>query len=256
MVIAHADGVRGATPCSGRGPVPVAADHAWTLRAASASVMVANVMSDPRLRLRRWCKCPRARGCLRGKSLSALVAALRFWVAGTRRREAECRIILERIVELELRSQKVTDPAEIAKRRNESSRRLGRRRALRSARRVHWAAHHRSRAGLRAKRRDGSARSPKTVCNEGRGARVWPVAGRCSLLADRRSLHARATRRPPNVRALLDRYVELLVREQDPKAPDSRDRTSEGRSRERKPKKDTAFASCPKEVSAEARAAP
>jgi hypothetical protein len=34
--------------------------------------------------------------------------------------EAECRVILERIVELELKSQKVNDPAEIAKRRNES----------------------------------------------------------------------------------------------------------------------------------------
>lgn len=34
--------------------------------------------------------------------------------------EAECRIILERIVELELKSQKVNDPAEIAKRRSES----------------------------------------------------------------------------------------------------------------------------------------
>jgi hypothetical protein len=34
--------------------------------------------------------------------------------------EAECRTILERIVELELKSQKVTDPAEVAKRRAES----------------------------------------------------------------------------------------------------------------------------------------
>ena len=34
--------------------------------------------------------------------------------------EAECRIILERIVELELKSQKVNDPVEIAKRRSES----------------------------------------------------------------------------------------------------------------------------------------
>ena len=34
--------------------------------------------------------------------------------------EAECRTILERIVELELKSQKVTDPTEIAKRRAES----------------------------------------------------------------------------------------------------------------------------------------
>jgi hypothetical protein len=34
--------------------------------------------------------------------------------------EAECETIVERIVELELKSQKVTDPAEIAKRRSES----------------------------------------------------------------------------------------------------------------------------------------
>ena len=34
--------------------------------------------------------------------------------------EAECQTILERIVELELKAQKVTDPTEIAKRRSES----------------------------------------------------------------------------------------------------------------------------------------
>jgi len=33
--------------------------------------------------------------------------------------EAECQAIVERIVELELKAQKVTDPAEIAKRRSE-----------------------------------------------------------------------------------------------------------------------------------------
>jgi len=34
--------------------------------------------------------------------------------------EAECRTILERIVDLELKAQRVTDPGEIAKRRTES----------------------------------------------------------------------------------------------------------------------------------------
>jgi hypothetical protein len=34
--------------------------------------------------------------------------------------EAECQAIVERIVELELRAQNVTDPAEIAKRKSES----------------------------------------------------------------------------------------------------------------------------------------
>jgi hypothetical protein len=34
--------------------------------------------------------------------------------------EAECTAIVDRIVELELKAQKVTDPAEIAKRRSES----------------------------------------------------------------------------------------------------------------------------------------
>jgi hypothetical protein len=34
--------------------------------------------------------------------------------------EAECQIILDRIVDLELKAQKITDPAEIAKRRGET----------------------------------------------------------------------------------------------------------------------------------------
>jgi hypothetical protein len=34
--------------------------------------------------------------------------------------EAECQTIVERIVELELKAQKITDPAEIAKRKGES----------------------------------------------------------------------------------------------------------------------------------------
>jgi hypothetical protein len=34
--------------------------------------------------------------------------------------EAECEVILERIVDLELKAQNVTDPAEVSKRKNES----------------------------------------------------------------------------------------------------------------------------------------
>ena len=49
--------------------------------------------------------------------------------------------------------------------------------------------------------------------------------------------------------ALLDRYVELLVREQDPKAPDSEIARQKDLTRT-KAAKDPAFASCPKEVSA------
>ncbi|HMI83867.1 MAG TPA: hypothetical protein VK550_07215 [Polyangiaceae bacterium] len=49
--------------------------------------------------------------------------------------------------------------------------------------------------------------------------------------------------------ALLDRYVELLVREQDPKAPDSEIARQRDATRA-KAEKDTAFASCPNEVSA------
>ena len=49
--------------------------------------------------------------------------------------------------------------------------------------------------------------------------------------------------------ALLDRYVELLVREQDPKAPDSEIARQRDLTRA-KAEKDPAFASCPQEVSA------
>jgi hypothetical protein len=49
--------------------------------------------------------------------------------------------------------------------------------------------------------------------------------------------------------ALLDRYVELLVREQDPKAPDSEIARQRDLTRA-KAEKDPSFASCPKEVSA------
>jgi hypothetical protein len=49
--------------------------------------------------------------------------------------------------------------------------------------------------------------------------------------------------------ALLDRYVELLVREQDPKAPDIVIATQKERTRA-KAQNEPAFASCPDEVSA------
>jgi hypothetical protein len=50
----------------------------------------------------------------------ALVVALLSAACGHPASEAECRVILERIVELELKAQRVSDPAEMAKRRNES----------------------------------------------------------------------------------------------------------------------------------------
>jgi hypothetical protein len=53
----------------------------------------------------------------------------------------------------------------------------------------------------------------------------------------------------PECAALLDRYVELLVREQDPKAPDSEIARQRELTRA-KAEKDPAFASCPQEVSA------
>jgi hypothetical protein len=47
-------------------------------------------------------------------------AALALSACGHPATEAECQVIVERIVELELKAQKVTDPVEIAKRRSES----------------------------------------------------------------------------------------------------------------------------------------
>jgi len=85
------------------------------LRAASASVMVANGMSDVRLTQDLV-----TRGSGRRKFLPALVTALLLLGCGHPASEAECRVILERIVELELKAQKVSDPAEITKRRNET----------------------------------------------------------------------------------------------------------------------------------------
>jgi hypothetical protein len=54
--------------------------------------------------------------------LLALLGSLALGVAGCGHpaSEAECEIIVNRIVELELKAQKVTDPNEIAKRRSES----------------------------------------------------------------------------------------------------------------------------------------
>ena len=57
--------------------------------------------------------------------------------------------------------------------------------------------------------------------------------------------HATAT----ECSALLDRYVELLVREQDPKASDAEIAHQKGITRE-KASHDASFTSCPKEVSA------
>jgi hypothetical protein len=61
------------------------------------------------------------------------------------------------------------------------------------------------------------------------------------------SCSQRAT--PADCAALLDRYVELLVREQDPKAHDSEIARQKDLTRA-KAAKDAAFASCPAEVSA------
>jgi hypothetical protein len=51
--------------------------------------------------------------------------------------------------------------------------------------------------------------------------------------------------------ALLDRYVELLVREQDPKASEAEITKQKGLTRE-KASHDQAFASCPREVTSRA----
>jgi hypothetical protein len=54
--------------------------------------------------------------------LLGLLALVAPWASGCGHpaSEAECEAIVNRIVELELKAQKVTDPAEIAKRRSES----------------------------------------------------------------------------------------------------------------------------------------
>jgi hypothetical protein len=80
-----------------------------------------------------------------------------------------------------------------------------------------------------------------------RGARR---VARCVAAALLAVFFAGCTRRAtaPECAALLDRYVELLVREQDPKAPDSEIARQKDLTRA-KAEKDPAFASCPKEVS-------
>ena len=90
------------------------------MRVASASVMVANGMGDARLLVSSLSKNPQTRGCRRGKLIPVVVTALLLAGCGHPASEAECRVILERIVELELKAQKVSDPAEVAKRRSES----------------------------------------------------------------------------------------------------------------------------------------
>jgi hypothetical protein len=59
--------------------------------------------------------------CLpRLRSLFAAVVLLAGGGCGHPASEAECRTIVERIVDLELKAQKVTDPTEVAKRKGES----------------------------------------------------------------------------------------------------------------------------------------
>ncbi len=68
-------------------------------------------------------RCPLGRPPFaRPKILLVLTAFLVPWAAGCGHpaSEAECEVIVDRIVELELKAQKVTDPTEIAKRRSES----------------------------------------------------------------------------------------------------------------------------------------
>jgi hypothetical protein len=77
-------------------------------------------MNDLRLSSRQGHGQGKVRGIRRGTFISALALTLLSTACGHPASEAECRIILERIVELELKSQKVNDPAEISKRRNES----------------------------------------------------------------------------------------------------------------------------------------
>jgi len=54
------------------------------------------------------------------RSALLFVAALGLASCGHPATEAECQTIVERIVDLELQAQRVTDPAEISKRRSES----------------------------------------------------------------------------------------------------------------------------------------
>jgi ABC-type uncharacterized transport system auxiliary subunit len=83
--------------------------------------------------------------------------------------------------------------------------------------------------------------------NDRCGRRVARLVATAFLAALLAGCTPRAT--GPECAALLDRYVELLVREQDPKAPDSEIARQKELTRA-KAEKDPAFASCPKEVSA------
>jgi hypothetical protein len=59
---------------------------------------------------------------VRARALLVLAALVVPWATGCGHpaSEAECEVIMNRIVELELKAQKVTDPGEMAKRRTES----------------------------------------------------------------------------------------------------------------------------------------
>jgi hypothetical protein len=61
-----------------------------------------------------------ASGRVVSRSLLALAGVAFLSACGHPASEAECQTIVERIVELELKAQRITDPAEIAKRRGES----------------------------------------------------------------------------------------------------------------------------------------
>jgi hypothetical protein len=64
----------------------------------------------------------RANMALRYRRRAAALAVALFAASacGHPASEAECQVIVERIVELEMKAQNVTDPAEIAKRKDES----------------------------------------------------------------------------------------------------------------------------------------
>jgi hypothetical protein len=80
--------------------------------------MVANGMGHARLLASSHGR--KTPGYRRAQWIPVLLSAWLPLGCGHPASEAECRVILERIVELELKSQKVTDPTEIAKRRSES----------------------------------------------------------------------------------------------------------------------------------------
>jgi hypothetical protein len=82
--------------------------------------MVANGMGPLRVFSLQGHEPRKLRGIRCGTFVAVLALASLLPACGHPATEAECKIILERIVELELRSQKVNDPAEITKRRNES----------------------------------------------------------------------------------------------------------------------------------------